>query len=161
MESPNHILKLIEPNTTNEVVIPFETAEAVSNFLDFFRDLIYMGSAEPVDLVVQDVLEPGYYYISLDKYLDEPLDAFKCAEGFELGKDEEHNVYFYGQEGNDSGLFVSRVLADCEGQAVARAVEIRNEAVYSGDWDSAWQRHVAMSRMLDSKRTYNTKQRYR
>lgn len=83
------------------------------------------------------------YYISLGQTGSIPRDIFKCDVICEVKdiKNEEHNICFYGGAELHSGLFISKVFASTEEQALKKAIRIRNEAVLSGEWDLAWERH--------------------
>ena len=93
------------------------------------------------------------YYISLEQRNDTPRDIFICDQNCEVQKtkNEEYNICFYGGPDRQHGLLISKVFADTEEEALRKVIEIRNEAIVTGEWDLAWERHLLQQSKFNRK----------
>ncbi|TKC62511.1 hypothetical protein FBD94_09870 [Pedobacter hiemivivus] len=93
------------------------------------------------------------YYITLEQTSTTPKDIFMCEYQYdeEVIRNDEHNICFYGGAESYHGLFVSKVFADTEAQALKRAIKIRNEAIAKGEWNLAWERHKLQQSRFNKK----------
>lgn len=107
-------------------------------------------SLEVIDGILNADLisEEDAYYISLEKMNNTPKDIFRCDQDCELQKikHEEHNICFHGRSESYHGLFISKVFAESEEQALRKSIRIRNETILSGEWNLAWERHKRLQR---------------
>ncbi|MNJ98895.1 hypothetical protein D3C87_166640 [compost metagenome] len=102
---------------------------------------------------VMDEQQKSSYYITLEQTSTTPRDIFMCEyynEEEEI-KNEEHNICFYGGAESYHGLFISKVFADTEAQALKRAIKIRNEAIAKGEWGLAWERYKVQQSRLNKR----------
>ncbi|WP_316819265.1 hypothetical protein [Pedobacter nyackensis] len=138
----------------DEVYAVFDSMEKAQQFVGGFKS---NSSLEIID----GILNPGLindkqrnsFYISLEQTGNEPRDIFMCDCScyIETSRNEEHNICFYGGAESHHGLFISKVFADDEEDALKKAIYIRNKAVLSGEWDLAWERHKVLQSRLNSK----------
>ncbi|MBB2148481.1 hypothetical protein [Pedobacter gandavensis] len=98
------------------------------------------------------------YYISLEQTNSIPRDIFMCDQNCEVEetKNEEHNICFYGGSESRHGLFISKVFADSEEQALRKVIDIRNETIVNGEWDLAWEKHKLHLSRLNKKGKQHT-----
>ena len=111
---------------------------------------IHFQRSESCD--VMDELQSSYY-ITLEQTSTTPRDIFMCEyhNDEEDIKSEEHNICFYGGAESYHGLFISKVFADTEAQALKREIKIRNEAIAKGEWGLAWERHKLQQSRFNKK----------
>lgn len=112
---------------------------------------IYFQKPERYDAM--DKIQQSSYYITLEQNSTTPRDIFMCEYQCDVEeiKNEEHNICFYGGAESHHGLFISKVLADTEAQALRTAIKIRNQAIANGDWGLAWERHKLQQSRLSKK----------
>ncbi|ALL05762.1 hypothetical protein AQ505_09815 [Pedobacter sp. PACM 27299] len=129
----------------HETYTAFDNIEIAQQFIGGFKD----------DTCLE---QKSAYYISLELTNDAPRDIFICDLNCELQhtKNEEHNICFYGGPDRQHGLLISKVFADSEEEALRKVIEIRNEAVVTGEWDLAWERHLIQQSKFKRKNRTNT-----
>ncbi|WP_316748951.1 hypothetical protein [Pedobacter gandavensis] len=138
----------------DEVYAVFDNKEKAQQFIGSFKSdaclEIIDGILNP-DLITED--KRIAYYISIEQTSNTPRDIFMCDTNCDVDetKNEEHNICFYGGAESHHGLFISKVFAAHEEEALRKVIEIRNEAIVSGEWDFAWERHKLHQSRLNKK----------
>ncbi|MCX2449938.1 hypothetical protein OQX61_01525 [Pedobacter sp. PLR] len=128
----------------DEVYAVFDNKEKAQQFIGGFKSdaclEIIDGILNPDPISDQ---KQSAYYISIEQTNSTARDIFMCDStcDIEETKNEEHNICFYGGAESHHGLFISKVFAENEEQALRKVIDIRNEAIVSGEWDFAWERH--------------------
>jgi len=138
----------------DEVYAVFDSIEKAQQFIGGFKSHACLEIIDGVlnpDLISEK--QKSSYYISLEQTGSIPRDIFMCDYNCDVEetKNEEHNICFYGGTYSSNGLFISKVFAESEEHALKRAISIRNEAIVSGEWDLAWERHKLQQSRLNSK----------
>ena len=138
-----------------EVYAVFDSIEKAQQFVGEFKSQACLEIVDGIlnpDLIHEKQKSP--YYISLAQTGSTPRDIFMCDTSCEVAeaKNEEHNICFYGGAHSDQGLFISKVFAESEAQALKRAIGIRNQAILSGEWDLAWERHQLQQSQFNKRR---------
>lgn len=151
--TPIHLVKPKNYDTLDEVYAVFDSKEKAKKFIETFK-------SKPDLEIIDGVLNPDYgiekkaapYYISLAQTGSLPRDIFMCDYNRDAeAKQLEYNICFYGGASIYQGLFISKIYALSEKDALKRAILIRNTAIKNGEWDLAWEKHKIQQSRLNLK----------
>ncbi|MBB5436612.1 hypothetical protein HDC92_000276 [Pedobacter sp. AK017] len=154
---PNTVIHLVKPknyDAFDEIYAVFDSKEKAKEFVNMFKSRSGLE-------IIDGILNPDYkvdqktapYYISLGQTGSIPRDIFMCDYNRDLeNKQEEYNICFYGEANFHQGLFILKIFATDEKDALSRAIKIRNTAIKNGEWDMAWERHQLQQSSLKFKR---------
>lgn len=151
--TPIHLVKQKDYDVLNHVYAVFDTKEKATKFVDMFKNRsdieIIDGILNP-DYGVEHRISP--YYISLAQTGSMPRDMFICDYNmYAENRHEEYNISFYGSTKSSRGLFILKISAIDQKEALKRAINIRNAAIRNGEWELAWE----MYKLQQSKLHFN------
>ncbi|MDR6782336.1 hypothetical protein ABIE26_001176 [Pedobacter africanus] len=151
VNTPIHLVKPKNYDSFDEVYAVFDSKEKAAKFVEKFKsrpDLEIIDGVLNPDFNLEQKAEP--YYISLARTGSMPKDIFMCDYNRNLeARQEEYNICFYGGTEIHQGLFITKIFALNEKDALRKALLIRNSAIKNGEWDLAWERHKIQQTRLN------------
>lgn len=143
VNTPIHLVKPKNYDALNDIYAVFDSKEKATQFVDKFKN-------RPDMEIIDGILNPDYsinktsapYYISLTQTGSIPKDIFMCDYNLDAKeRPEEYNICFYGGAKSSQGLFILKIFAIDQKEALKRAIKIRNAAIRNGEWDLAWEKY--------------------
>lgn len=152
--TPIHLVKPKDLDVLNDIYAVFDSKEKATQFVEKFKNRPDMEIIEGILNPDRNAVKPSApYYISLAQTGSIPRDIFMCDYNMDVeNKKEEYNICFYGGAKSSQGLFILKIFATDQKEALKRAVSIRNAAIKNGEWDLAWEKYKLQQSGLKSSR---------